>query len=252
MDLGLRGKVAFIAASSRGLGRAVAPDRTRRAAVETTIATQTSPGTPNAQTASLNEFHLDRDFVINTGSLKTCNPTALVGTTTDFAKSSACPGTQVGQGDATLCSSAGGCGADGNHTVAPFLRGEDEAPDSLIDRLVNVQDERLADVEMPRIESPDSRNPVFWMSTTGRLPPCSPRAETIDFPMIARRRTAAPRHRKGLPGRRPCVPSSFRCRWPYLPVVTARSTLTGVPSSSRLRPFGWRIHEGVSHTPASR
>jgi hypothetical protein len=79
--------------------------------LETTIATQTSPGTPNAQTVNLNEFHLDKDFVVNTGSLKTCNPTALVGTTTDFAKATACPKTQVGQGDATLCSSAGGCGA---------------------------------------------------------------------------------------------------------------------------------------------
>ena len=79
--------------------------------LETTIATQSTPGTPNAQTASLNEFHLDRDFVINTGTLKTCNPTALVGTTTDTAKSTACPGTQVGQGDASLCSSAAGCGA---------------------------------------------------------------------------------------------------------------------------------------------
>ena len=39
-----------------------------------------------------------------------------------------------------------------------------------------------------------------------------------------------------LPGRSPCAPSSFRCRWPYLPVVTARSTLTGVPSSPWLRP----------------
>jgi hypothetical protein len=79
--------------------------------LETTIATQTTPGTPNAQTASLNEFHLDRDFRINTGRLKSCNPTALVGTTTNTAKSSACPGTQVGQGDANLCSSAAGCGA---------------------------------------------------------------------------------------------------------------------------------------------
>ena len=79
--------------------------------LETTIATQTTPGTPNAQTASLNEFHLDRDFTVNTGNLKTCNPTALVGTTTDQAKSTACPGTQVGQGDASLCNSAAGCGA---------------------------------------------------------------------------------------------------------------------------------------------
>jgi hypothetical protein len=78
--------------------------------LETVIATQTTPGTNNAQTASLNEFHLDKDFVINTGNLKTCNPTRLVGTTTEGAKTTACPGTQVGQGDASLCSSALGCG----------------------------------------------------------------------------------------------------------------------------------------------
>jgi len=79
--------------------------------LETVIATQTSPGTPNNETARLNEFHLDKDFVINTGTLKTCNPTRLVGTTTEGAKTTACPGTQVGQGDASLCSSALGCAA---------------------------------------------------------------------------------------------------------------------------------------------
>jgi hypothetical protein len=79
--------------------------------LETTIATQSTPGTPVNQTVNLNEFQLDKDFVINTGSLKTCNPTSLVGTTTDAAKSTACPGTQVGQGDAALCSAAAGCGA---------------------------------------------------------------------------------------------------------------------------------------------
>ena len=79
--------------------------------LETTIATQTTPGTPVAQTASLNEYHLDKDFSINTGSLKTCNPASLVGTTTDAAKNTACPGTQVGQGDASLCSAVAGCGA---------------------------------------------------------------------------------------------------------------------------------------------
>jgi hypothetical protein len=79
--------------------------------LETTIATQTTPGTPVAQTASLNEFHLDKDISVNAGTLKTCNPSALVGTTTDAAKSTACPGTQVGQGDANLCSAAAGCGA---------------------------------------------------------------------------------------------------------------------------------------------
>ena len=71
--------------------------------------TETAP-TPPPQTASLTDLDLDRDFSFFPGRLAQCNAASLVGTTTAAALA-ACPGAQVGTGDATLCSAVGGCAA---------------------------------------------------------------------------------------------------------------------------------------------
>ena len=65
-------------------------------------------GTPASQSASHTDLDLPKDFVF-TPPTATCDPSKLAGTTTAQAQA-ACPGTQVGQGTAQLCSTVAGCG----------------------------------------------------------------------------------------------------------------------------------------------
>jgi hypothetical protein len=74
-----------------------------------TIDTQHSfPDLTPGQTASNAVVDFDKNFAFNSGKIKTCNPALLAGTTTEAAKA-ACPGTEVGKGDAGLCTFAGTC-----------------------------------------------------------------------------------------------------------------------------------------------
>jgi hypothetical protein len=78
--------------------------------INVTVDTAESPPTPAAQTASQTIVDFDKDFAINPGTLPTCNPTPLAGTTTDQANA-LCGPSKVGSGAATLCSALGGCAA---------------------------------------------------------------------------------------------------------------------------------------------
>jgi hypothetical protein len=78
--------------------------------IDVNLATTETAPTPPPQTASHTDLDLDRDFAFFPGRLGQCNPTSLIGTTTDQAKA-VCAGAQVGFGDATACSAVGGCGA---------------------------------------------------------------------------------------------------------------------------------------------
>jgi hypothetical protein len=80
--------------------------------ITVTIDTQYSFPTPAGQTAETTFVDFDRDFVFNPGKKAACNPTALVGTTTEIAKN-VCGGAMIGSGDATLCSFAAGCAGGG-------------------------------------------------------------------------------------------------------------------------------------------
>jgi hypothetical protein len=73
------------------------------------IKTQFPLGTPANQSPSHTDLDLPKDFSF-TPPARTCNPTALTGTTTDQAKA-ACPGSQVGSGSAQLCNPTAGCAA---------------------------------------------------------------------------------------------------------------------------------------------
>ncbi|MGH2955876.1 MAG: hypothetical protein ACRDL6_02640 [Solirubrobacterales bacterium] len=95
----------------------VAPSPTKQAkkkfgagALDVNIATTHSFPQPAAQTAQQTDVDFDKDYRFTPGKLPQCNPASLANTTTAAAQA-ACPGSQVGSGDATLCSSAGGCGA---------------------------------------------------------------------------------------------------------------------------------------------
>jgi hypothetical protein len=80
--------------------------------ITVTIDTQYSFPTPAGQTAQTTFVEFDRDFVFNPGKKATCNPTALVGTTTEIAKS-VCGPAAIGYGFATLCSFGVGCAGGG-------------------------------------------------------------------------------------------------------------------------------------------
>jgi hypothetical protein len=79
-------------------------------ALDVDIATTIPLGTPVAQTASHTDVDFDKDYKFTPGKLPQCNPISLANTTTAAAQA-ACPGSQVGQGTAALCSPAVGCGA---------------------------------------------------------------------------------------------------------------------------------------------
>jgi hypothetical protein len=78
--------------------------------INVTVNTTETPGaTETAKTAATTNVDFDKDFAFTAGTLPQCDPAILAGTTTEQAKA-ACPGAQVGSGDATLCSAVGGCG----------------------------------------------------------------------------------------------------------------------------------------------
>jgi hypothetical protein len=80
---------------------------------------ETYPVNP-AQTAQQTVLTFDGDFDLgNTANYPTCNPATLAGLTTDQAKA-ACPGSQVGAGDSTLCSVLLGCGTTATGVVTAF------------------------------------------------------------------------------------------------------------------------------------
>lgn len=91
--------------------------------INVTVNTTETPG-PGEQfkTAATTNVDFDKDFAFTAGNLPQCNPTTLAGTTTDGAKA-ACPGAQVGSGDATLCSFLGGCGATSLPAVVTAFNG---------------------------------------------------------------------------------------------------------------------------------
>ncbi|MGH2955875.1 MAG: hypothetical protein ACRDL6_02635 [Solirubrobacterales bacterium] len=80
------------------------------ASLDVNIATSITPPTPAAQTAAQTDLDFDRDFRFFPGRLQDCSPAQLANTTT-AAAIAACGRAQVGTGDATLCSAAGGCAA---------------------------------------------------------------------------------------------------------------------------------------------
>jgi len=78
--------------------------------INVTVDTFESPPTPAAQTAQTTVLNFDRAFNLgNTANYPQCNPVSLANTTTDQAKA-LCSSAQVGAGDSTVCSAAGGCG----------------------------------------------------------------------------------------------------------------------------------------------
>lgn len=109
--------VAQAALTGQTLNVTAAPikqDKKKRGggSIAVTIDTQYSFPTPDGQTAETTSVDFDRDFVFNPGKKPACNPTALVGTTTELAKQ-ACGSAMIGFGDATLCSFAIGCSGPG-------------------------------------------------------------------------------------------------------------------------------------------
>ena len=86
----------------------VKQDKKKRGAadIDVTVDTQYAPGSANpGQTAFNTVVDFDKDFVFNPGKLPKCNPTQLANTTTAAAKA-ACGGSEVGAGEANLCSTA--------------------------------------------------------------------------------------------------------------------------------------------------
>lgn len=90
--------------------------------ISVTIDTSDVAPFENPKTASQTLLDLDSDFAFDTGTLKTCNPTSLVNTTTDQAKA-VCGKSQVGSGNATLCSGTGGCGTVSTPAVVSAFNG---------------------------------------------------------------------------------------------------------------------------------
>lgn len=79
--------------------------------LDVNLATTKTAPTVAAQTAAQTDLDFDRDFSFFPGRLAQCNAGSLATAGSTVAAQAACPGAQVGTGDATLCSAMFGCNA---------------------------------------------------------------------------------------------------------------------------------------------